>query len=122
MVNKLKVVAVRPRDWWDTVRIGKENDGRRKLQDEDREYIKQLHKQGESIHGIARIFQGICSKRTVQFVLYPERLERVKARAKEVKRWEPYNTKELRKGVMRKYRAKIRKLNNLPESRKKLID
>lgn len=53
------------------------------------------------------------SRRSIQFILYPERLARVKARAIEVKRWEAYNTKEIRKPVMQKHRAYIRKLNNM---------
>ena len=93
------------RDWWNTARIGKEKDGRRKLLDEDCEYIKQLHKEGEPIREIARIMEGICSRRTIQFVLFPERMERVKARAKEVKRWEPYNTAEKRRVYMRTHRG-----------------
>lgn len=122
MANKLKVNRRQSRDWWNTARVGSQNDGRRKLTDEDREYIKQLHKRGEPVREIARIMAGVCSRRTVQFVLFPERLERVKARAKEVKRGEPYNTKDIRLEVMRKHRNKIRLVHGLPESRRKLKD
>lgn len=102
------------RDWWRDARIGPKNDGRRKITEEDKDYMRQLHKQGEPVREIARIFEGLCSRRMIQFVLFPERLERVKKRAIEVKRWNAYNTAEYHTPAMRKYRAKIRKVHNLP--------
>ena len=105
--------GVKDREFWYTARIGAENDKRRKITDEDKAYIKKLHKEGESIREIARIMEKICSRRSIQYILYPERLEVVKARQKEVKRWEKYNTKELRLEVMRKYRERIRKVHKL---------
>ena len=101
------------REWWDTARVGKEHDARLHITDEDKERIKGLHKAGEPIREIARQFEGICSRRAIQFIIYPERLARVKARAIEVKRWQKYNTKEQRKPVMRKYRQHLRDINNL---------
>lgn len=100
------------RDWWLNARIGYANDGRRHITDEDKDYIRALHKQGEPIREIARIFEGICSRRSIQLVLFPERYERIKARAKEVKRWTPYNTKEYHTPAMRKYRTKLLKIHN----------
>lgn len=101
------------RAWWGSVRVGKEYDRRRHITDEDRERIKALHRQGESIREIARQLEGIASRRAIQFILYPERLERVKARAKEVKRWKPYNVKEIHTPAMRSHRAHIRKINKI---------
>ena len=101
------------RDWWLTARIGRDKDGRRKVTDEDRAYIKQLHTQGEAVREIARIMEGICSRRLIQFILWPERLERVKARAIELKRWSIYHTTDKRREYMRTHRANIRKVHGL---------
>ena len=101
------------RYWWLHAIIGKENDKRRKITDEDKAYIKQLHKQGETVREIARIMEKVCSRRSIQFILYPERLAVVKARQIEVKRWQPYNTKDKRLEVMRKYRKHIREVHKL---------
>lgn len=101
------------RDWWKRVRVGKENDRRRHITDEDRKRVRTLHKQGEPIREIARQLEGIASRRAIQFILYPERLERVKARAKEVKRWQVSNVKEIHTPAIRSMRAHIRKINNI---------
>lgn len=102
------------RDKWNSARVGKENDGRVKLTIEDKEDIQSLyHVKKLPIREIARIYEKVCSRRMIQFVLFPERLEIVKKRAIEVKRWEPYNTKDIRREVMRKYRAKLRKLKKV---------
>jgi hypothetical protein len=42
----------------------------------------------------------------VQFILFPERAQAVKDRAKEVKRWEKGNLKENHTPAMQKHRAK----------------
>ena len=94
----------------DNYRVGKEHDGRRKLTDADRLLIKELYNTGKGIREIARTFEGICSRRMIQFVLFPDRLETVKKRAIEVKRWQPYNVKEVHTPAMRKHRAKKREL------------
>jgi hypothetical protein len=98
------------RAWWLSARIGRENDKRVKITEEDKERIKQLHKQGEPIREIARQFEGIASRRAIQFILYPERLARVKARAKEVKRWQAGNVKERHTPAIRNYRQHIREI------------
>ena len=93
---------------WQELRMMKANDGRRKLSDDDRENILRLHKENTPIREIARMFEGKCSRRLIQLVIFPERAEVIKKRAIEVKRWDPYNTKDLRTPVMRKYRAKLK--------------
>lgn len=100
------------RDWWLSARIGKENDKRIKITDDDRQHIKQLHKEGNSIREISRIFQGICSRRLIQLVIFPERYETIKERAKEVKRYEAYNDKDHRREYMRAYRKHMREVHN----------
>lgn len=46
-------------------------DRRIKLMDSDKEFIKWLHTEGESIRAIARLHK--VSPRTIQFILFPER-------------------------------------------------
>lgn len=101
------------REWWSSARIGTANDKRRRITDEDRQEIRRLHGRGEPIREIARIMEGVCSRRSIQFILFPERLERVKARAIEVKRWQAYNVKELHTPAQRKVRQHIREVHGL---------
>ena len=49
------------------------SDRRVKLSKEDKEKIRQMHDEGWSIRAIARHFE--VDHRTVQFILYPERVE-----------------------------------------------
>lgn len=93
----------------DNLRIPPQLDGRRKITPEQKQLVKDLyHINRKGIREITRIVG--CSRRSVQFILFPERLKAVQDRAREVKRWEPYNTKEIRLEVMRKHRAKKRDL------------
>jgi hypothetical protein len=101
------------RAWWSEARVGRANDKRVHITEENKQRVRALHKQGEGIREIARQVEGIMSRRAVQFILYPERLERVKARAKEVKRWTAYNVKEKHTPAIRSVRAHIRKINNI---------
>jgi len=95
----------------DLVTIPAQLDGRRKITDAQKEQVKYLHRiEGKSIHSIAKTV-GI-SKRSVQFILFPERLKVVQARAIEVKRWEAHNGAAERRVVMRKHRAKKKALIN----------
>ena len=52
------------------------NDKRKKLTDEDKKLIKQMHEEGYAIRALGRKFQ--VDHRTIQFILFPERLERNK--------------------------------------------
>lgn len=56
-------------------------DARVKLTVAQKEAIKMLHGSGYSIRAIAKKFY--VSRRTVQFIIYPERLEAMRAKAKE---------------------------------------
>lgn len=111
MNNKIKYKQ--KRDWWRSARVGKQNDKRIHITEEDKQRIRALHQQGEPIREIARQLEGIASRRAIQFILYPERLARVKARAKEVKRWQKGNLKENHTPAIRKWRAHIRKINKM---------
>lgn len=57
------------------------NDKRKKLTDDDKKLIKQMHEEGYAIRALARKFQ--VDHRTVQFILFPERLKRNKELRKE---------------------------------------
>lgn len=92
----------------DNINIGKAHDARRRITDEQKIDMQKQYDLGTSINQIARNIG--CSKRSVQFVLFPERALLVKQQAKDSKRWEPYNTKEVRLDVMRRFRARKRKL------------
>ena len=100
-----------PRAWWKKARIGKEHDGRRKLNEEQKEHIRSLYKKGMGIRAIARKYEGICSRRLIQFVIFPERREHAKkllAERRKDGRYKP--TKEEWRKTMKKHRAKLRLL------------
>lgn len=102
------------RDWWLTVRIGKELDHRRKLTDEDKEDIRRLYNiEHYTIRQIAREYEKVCSRRLIQYVIFPERLEVVRNRQIKNKSWIKYYDKEKRKEYMRTHRQNIRNKFNL---------
>jgi hypothetical protein len=101
------------RDWWLNARIGKELDKRRKLSDEDKEHIKKLYIEGCAIREIARIYEKVCSRKLIHYVLFPERLEVVKKRQIENKNWIKYYDKDKRKQYQRTHRANIREKYNI---------
>lgn len=55
-------------------------DRRVHLSDEDKQIIRTRYKQGEAIRAIARDYEGQASRRLVQFVIFPERLEGARVR------------------------------------------
>ncbi len=65
-------------------------DRRRKLTDEEREHIKELHKKGESTHSIARMYKGKCSRRLIQFIIHPERLKAMQEKHAKEQHWKTY--------------------------------
>lgn len=58
----------------DSIQI--KNDRRKKLTDDDKKLIRQMYEEGYAIRALARKFQ--VDHRTVQFILFPERLEKNK--------------------------------------------
>ena len=97
------------REWWSKVRVGKENDSRRKLTDEDKKRIKDLYFYSHfSIHRIAR--ESPCSKRMVQFILFPEKEKKLKENVKKEKRWRRYYSTKNNRDYMRKHRENIKNL------------
>ena len=79
-------------------------DRRRKLTDDEKEQIKGLYKDtGISIHSLAKDFN--VSRRTIQFILFPDRNDRAKQRFKE--HWKDYyDRKKLTAATREKRRYK----------------
>lgn len=85
----------------DKTNIGKEFDKRRHLTDAQREEIKNLYfVEGLGIRTIARKFESYCTRRNIQFVLFPERITASRINYY----WKNYYTKERRKDDMKKHR------------------
>ena len=71
-------------------------DRRRKLSEEDKEDTRARHKSGQGIREIAREYAGKCSRRLIQFVIYPQRLKQLQERNREQQHWKKYyNRKQL---------------------------
>lgn len=61
-----------------TIKLPKEKDRRRKLTDTDKENIKTMYRfENLPIREIARRFAMKCCRRTIQFVLFPDRAKKV---------------------------------------------
>jgi len=84
----------------DKIRLKPHQDRRRKLTDKDKEEIRSM--KGLSQRKLAKMF-GV-SRRTIQFILDPEKLAANKERRKERGGWKQYYDKEERAAVMREYR------------------
>lgn len=83
----------------DKIKIPKEFDRRRKLSEDDKALIHSLyHIDGLSIRSISRMFEKKCCRRTIQFVLFPERLAIVNFSG----HWEKYKLD--RKGIFERQR------------------
>lgn len=81
---------------------GTEKDRRIKLDDADRNLIRELHKDGFSLRRLARAF-GV-NKKTIGFIVYPEKYEEQKAKMKEIKAWKIYYNKEKHTDSIRNHR------------------
>ena len=66
-------------------RIPRKYDRRIKLTDEHKKTIRELWHKGVPIRQIAREFEGICSRRMIQFVIFPDRAEKARQGFKERK-------------------------------------
>jgi len=95
----------------DKIRLQKELDRRRKLTDKQKERIKMLYNEkGLPIRVIARKYAHLCSRRLIQFVLFPERDKKLKEMRKKTKGHLKYYDKEKsRKAIasLRKYKREI---------------
>jgi transposase-like protein len=86
-------------------KLSPEHDRRRKLTPEQRREIHALYfQQGEPIREIARRFSLVCSRRTIQFILFPERLQKLQEISKEEKRHLKYYNREKHTKAMKEHR------------------
>lgn len=60
------------------------------LTDEDKNMIRKLHKENMPIRAIAREYATKCSRRTIIFLLYPERLKKMQEAHKKAKHWKTF--------------------------------
>jgi hypothetical protein len=88
------------------IKLPRELDRRVKLTEKDKEDIKHRHKQGEAIRGIARAYEGVCSRRLIQFVLFPERSRTSNYSG----HWKKYYVKEKNTKAIREWRNRKQKL------------
>ena len=92
------------------IKLPRALDRRVRLTKEDKEDIRARYKQGEIIRGIARAYKGICSRRLIQFIIFPERLKAVQDRNREQQHWKKYyNRKQLTQAVanLRRYKQDL---------------
>ena len=98
----------------DKTKLPKEHDARRKLTDEEKQLIRELYYiEKWAIRAIARKFEDRVCRRTIQFVLFPERDEKLKAIRSATKGHLKYYNREKQTKNLRRLRAKKRKLFNL---------
>lgn len=86
-------------------------DGRVKITKEEYPHIKQAYSELQSTRKVAALFN--ISRRLVQFIVYPERYEKMKHEQRINQTTKKYYTTEKRREEMRKYRAKKRLLGYL---------
>ncbi len=92
----------------DHLRVNRENDRRVKITEENKEEIKEMYKQGISIREITRNFN--FSRRSIQLILFPERLEKQKEDYKLRRLDGRYYNKEKHRKAMKKHRDYKKKL------------
>jgi ribosomal protein S9 len=97
------------RKHWQDFRIGKENDRRRKLTDEEKADIKKEYDAGGIGTRPLATRYGV-SRRLIMFIVHPERLKEYQARQKEEKHWAKYYDKDKRREYQRNFRKHIREL------------
>lgn len=93
-----------------TTIIPRRFDRRVKLTTDEREEIKYLYNvEGQPIRAIARTFKGKCSRRMIQFILFPERADTAKINLKRRRKENPPTKAEMRKYAKshRRYKAKL---------------
>lgn len=85
-------------------------DARIRLTETDKAQIRARHAAGESIRAIARAYARRCSRRLVQFVCYPDRLEAA-ARARKLRGLDGrYYDRAKHADAMRRHRRRKQRL------------
>jgi len=83
-------------------KLPRDADRRRKLSDKDKDQIREDHKGGESIRSISRRYK--VDRRTIDFLLFPEKLEENVKRLKERGGWALYYDKTKHAESMKNHR------------------
>lgn len=91
---------------YDKIKLPREYDLRVKLTDADKEDMKMLHEAGIAVRAIARKYEGKCSRRMIQFILFPERLEAARLN----RDWRKYADRAELTLAVRNIRARKKKL------------
>jgi len=106
------------RTQWHTARINTAGspstfgiDKRVKLTDDDHARILSLHRAGTATREIARQFEGICSRRMIQFIIDPAKLARQKEYYKERRKDGRYYSTDKQREAIRKHRAHLREIH-----------
>ncbi len=97
-------------------KIPRSLDRRVKLTDDDKARIAKLYKQGEPVREIARQFEKICSRRSIQLILFPERRARLAEAFKQRRKDGRYYNREKwreRQREHRKYKQGLYLANKL---------
>jgi len=96
----------------DKLRVPKGKDKRVKITELDKIEIKALNNRGVPIREIARQFQDVCCRRSIQYIIYPERLDKVKLQYKERRKDGRYYDKDKHRVAMSKHRQHKRNLHS----------
>jgi hypothetical protein len=83
------------------IKLPRELDRRVKITEEDKEDMKRLHSENIPIREIARRYEAKCSRRLIQFVLFPERSHASNYPG----HWKKYYDKERNTKAIRENRA-----------------
>lgn len=91
------------------IKLPRNLDRRVKITEEDKEVIKELFTQRVAIRQIARMFPHI-SRRSIQFIIYPERLKALQSYQIETKHHLKYYDTQKNTVYMRRHRQYKQKL------------
>ena len=91
-------------------KIPRQHDRRIKLSDADKNNIRALYQSGKTIRSIARHYEKQCSRRLIQMVIFPERLEHAALLFKERRKDGRYYDKEKHAATIKIHRQYKQKL------------
>lgn len=104
----------------DKLKLPKHLDRRRKLTDKEKKHIKDLYFfEYKSIREIAREYDKKCSRRLIQFILFPERDKKLKEIIKETKGHLKYYDRKKQSEAIKNLRAYKRKVFNIRKFKSK---
>lgn len=94
----------------DTIKYTEAQDGRVKILKSQYPEVVAKYKAMGSMRAVAGYY-GV-NKRLIQFIVYPERLEKLKEHNKQIRHWKKYYSTEGRKLEMRKFRERKKLILN----------